>query len=87
MKLQSAEMLLALADRDWHGAIRIMSDYFGKPFHSVPLVIRHAPDAPLEVNILYDGDRYIWEEYDGFWQRSSILGNAVSIYVRDWAGA
>lgn len=87
MKLQSAEMRLAFADRDWKRAVRIMSDYFGQPLHSIPFEIRPTLDAPLEVNILYDGYRYVWEEYDGFWQRPSILANAVSIYVRDWAGA
>lgn len=86
MKLQSAEMLLAFADRDWHSAIRIMSDYFKQPFYKIPFEMRPAPDTPLEVNILYDGCRYVWEEYDGFWQRPSIMANAISIYVREGAG-
>lgn len=79
MKLANAEMLIAFGDKDWPRVLRIMSDHFGKPFSAMPFSVLETGQpftgdgSPLEVNILADGYRYVWEEYDGFWSRRSIL--------------
>ena len=83
MKLASAEMFIAFETEDWARAIRAMSEYFGKPFGTIVNVnLTKATVAPLEVNIILDGNRYVWEEYDGFWSRPSVTGSYVRIFAR-----
>lgn len=83
MKLASAEMFLAFENEDWPRAIRTMSAYFGKPFGTIAdVTLTNYTGTPLEVNIILDGNRYVWEEYDGFWSRSSVTGSHVRIFAR-----
>jgi len=83
MKLAAAEMFIAFETEDWAGAIAIMSAYFGKPFGTIADVGLIKPTAaPLEINIILDGNRYVWEEYDGFWSRPSVPGSYVRIFAR-----
>lgn len=83
MKLESIEMRMAFETEDWARAIRIMSDHFGKPFGTIASVnLTKDTVTPLEVNIILDGNRYVWEEYDGFWSRPSIAGSYVRIFAR-----
>jgi hypothetical protein len=83
MKLAAAEMFLAFETEDWAKAIKIMSSYFDKPFGTIANVyLTKDTCAPQEVNIILDGNRYVWEEYDGFWSRSSLPGSYVRIFAR-----
>ena len=82
MKLQDIAMRLAISERDWAGVVRAMSAYFGEPFHCITHLAAASGDHPLEVNILYCGHRYVWEEYDGFWCRPSVAGEDIRIFYR-----
>jgi hypothetical protein len=82
MKLQHAAMLLAIDERDWASAVRTMSAYFSEPLDCITNLSAVPSDAALEVNILYCGYRYTWEEYDGFWCRPSVAGEGIRIFYR-----
>lgn len=86
MKLAAAEMLIAFGNKDWPRVMRIMSDHFGQPLSAIPFSVSEtdAVDGdPLEVNILVDGYRYVWEEYDGFWSRRSVRAeSSARIFTR-----
>lgn len=87
MKLATAEMLIAFGEEDWQRAVQIMSDYFDRSFYALPIsVIKTDPTLAAsanEITILADGYRYIWEEYDDFCSRRSVLaGSSIKIFIR-----
>lgn len=83
MKLAAIEMQMACADRDWDRAISIMESHFGRRLAHITdrRFVQGDLDA-LEINILLDCHRYVWEEYSGFWSRDSVAGEYIRIFYR-----